>query len=139
MDSHRLAETLRIWHPRLRAISAADAEKVVGTRWTRKQVIGHLIDSAANNHQRFIHLQSGDLAGYPDYVADPWVERGAYARQPWADLVTLWHLYNAHLVHVIANIPDAAKSARWIDKDVDLAYLVHDYVDHLVGHLQKVA
>ena len=107
--------------------------------WTRKQVLGHMIDSAANNHQRFIRLQSGDLANFPPYDPDIWVERGAYAENSWTSVVTLWHLYNVQLVHIITGIPAEVLTNRWVDQNVDLAFLVHDYVDHMVGHLKEVA
>jgi hypothetical protein len=139
MDASRLADALQIWHPRLLTIAAPATDAVVGSAWTRKQVMGHLIDSAANNHQRFIRLQSGDLSGFPPYDPDIWVERGAYTGNSWTNVVTLWHLYNVQLVHVITGIRADALTNRWTDKNVDLAFLVHDYVDHMVGHLHQIA
>src|SRR5689334_263609 len=93
----------------LRAID----EAVAGAKprvdvWSVKEILGHLIDSAANNHQRFVRAElSGDLA-FPGYEQNGWVTAQDYQGVAWLRLVDLWVLYNRHLAHVIARIPDNA-------------------------------
>ena len=78
--------------------------------WSRKQILGHLIDSAGNNHQRFVRTQFE-----PDVV--PSVSRIARVAaqgcdEPWADLVDLWRAYNLHLLHVASRIPEERAPQR---------------------------
>ena len=138
MDAAALLATLATWHPRLTRVSAAEADQVVGSKWTRKELLGHLLDSAVNNHQRFVRLCQGDLSGFPGYEADAWVEAGACRGADWNQLVTLWHLFNQQLAVVIRELPEAAAGHRWADKDVDLAFLVGDYTAHLLHHLERL-
>src|ERR1044071_2162700 len=74
-------------------------------KWSRKQLLGHLIDSAANNHQRFIRAQFDGPHTFPGYTQESWVERNGYADAAWGDLVALWRAYNLHLLHVLGRIP----------------------------------
>lgn len=134
-----LVPLVTVWRERLLALSEADSAQLAGSRWTRKQVIGHLIDSAANNHQRFIRLQQGELAGFPGYDQDVWVERGAYASASWSDLVNLWYFYNRQLAVVIGQVRADSLASRWVDRDVDLAFLIQDYESHLRHHLEGLA
>ena len=139
MNSEPLLEILEAWRPRLAAVDETAADQVVGTRWTRKELLGHLLDSALNNYQRYIRLQQGDLEGFPGYEPDPWVDAGAYRQGEWGQLVSLWYLFNRQLALVIRGIPPAAEKNRWVDKDVDLAFLVRDYLDHMNHHLGKMS
>ena len=92
--------------PRLEAISDADASRPRSEgKWSRKEIVGHLIDSASNNHGRFVRAQFSDDLVCPTYDQDAWVRVQNYIRAPWVELVTLWSLYNLHLTRVIAAIP----------------------------------
>jgi hypothetical protein len=84
--------------PKLRAISESRAEQPRAPgKWSPKQVIGHLIDSAANNHQRFVRAQEGESYTGPGYKQDHWVAVQGYQEASWDDLVALWCAYNRHL------------------------------------------
>jgi hypothetical protein len=137
-----LQETVDAALPRLRAISdAAAAEPRATGKWSRKQIIGHLIDSASNNHQRFIRAQQTDSLSFPPYEQNHWVDSQRYNDRGWADLVTLWHAYNSHLSHVIAQIPDRHLSVSCVIESanpVTLEFLATDYVAHLRHHLAQV-
>jgi hypothetical protein len=110
--------------------------------WCARQVLGHLIDSACNNHRRFVLGQSADFTRYDGYNQDHWVDRQHYDKVAWRDLVTLWTAYNRHLAHVIACLPEAAASRHALapdgDRPVTLAFLMDDYVTHLQHHVEQI-
>jgi hypothetical protein len=104
-------------------------------------VVGHLIDSAANNHHRFVRAQQGDALVFPAYEQDHWVACQRYQDRAWEDLVALWHAYNRHLAHVIGRIADDRRHVPCTigpDAPVTLAFLADDYVVHLRHHLEQV-
>jgi len=110
-------------------------------RWSIAEVIGHLIDSAANNHQRFIRAQETDELVFPKYDQNSWVTKNAYANAKWPDLVELWRLYNLQLSRVIREIPEnelATKCTISPYESCTLGFLVTDYVDHMNHHLSKI-
>src|SRR3954465_12568178 len=69
-------------------------------RWTKKEVLGHLIDSASNNHQRFVRGQVASGQDFPGYEQEQWVRIQNYQAAGWNDLIDLWRAYNTHLLHV---------------------------------------
>jgi hypothetical protein len=113
-----------------------------GGGWCARQVIGHLIDSACNNHRRFVLGQSAETQRYDGYNQDDWVDRQHYEKVPWRDLVTLWTAYNRHLAHVISCVPDAAAARQALGPDgsdpVTLTFLMDDYVTHLQHHVEQI-
>ena len=127
--------------PRLRAVSNEIAMQPVGPeKWTIKEVIGHLIDSATNNHQRFVRAQHGPLV-FPAYMQDHWVTSQRYHDREWSDLIDLWSAYNRHIAHVIRQIPADRRDTRCTigsNEPVTLEFLARDYVDHLRHHLLQV-
>jgi len=139
--------------PRLLQISDAKSrEPQAEEQWSAKQIIGHLIDSAANNHARFVVAQSKDDLVFPGYDQDHWVAVQHYQEASWPELIDLWRAYNLHLVHVMASAskvkmqqPRSQHSLELIAfKTVDtsqpatLEYLMKDYVDHLKHHLSQI-
>ena len=103
-------------------------------RWSRKQVIGHLIDSAANNHQRFVRLQLENNLSLLGYEQEGWVACQDYQHRSWRS-------YNLHLLHVVARIPEG-KLGNVCNvgggDPLTLGFLVEDYVKHLKHHLRQV-
>src|SRR5688572_3134933 len=120
--------------------------------WSPKQIIGHLIDSAANNHQRFVRAQFSDDLVHDGYEQDDWVRVQRYNEAPWSQLIQLWKLYNLHLAHVMAAMPEqeltrvrekhSLDQIAWqtVDKTTPatLEYLVRDYVAHMKSHLNQI-
>jgi hypothetical protein len=124
-------------------LSIADAEAAHSAapgKWSRKQILGHLIDSAANNHQRFIRLQLEPELRFPGYQQNEWVALNDYASRPWTELVALWAGYNRHLAHVIEHLDPAALSHIWEygNNRYTLEYVATDYVVHLRHHLAQI-
>lgn len=110
-------------------------------RWSIAEVIGHLIDSACNNHQRFIRAQEADELTFPKYDQNAWVAGSNYHQCDWSNVVQLWFLYNMHLAHVIEQIPDGQLTTPCTITPYEtctLGFLVQDYLDHLNHHLEKI-
>lgn len=127
---------------RLRTIddSAASKRPAPG-KWSKKEIIGHLIDSAANNHQRFVRLQLGARIDLPGYDGDEWVRVQRYQERPWQDIIELWVTYNAQLATLIRDVDKGALKHVWHTpdgKDLDLEFIMRDYVVHLRHHLEQV-
>jgi len=129
-------------HPRLSAITdaAAGVPRAAG-KWSRKEILGHLVDSAANNHQRFVRAQLESALTFPSYEQEAWVARQGYGERPWSEIVTLWLHLNGHVARAAERIAtaDAAKLCRIGDHEpVTLEFIVQDYVRHLRHHLAQI-
>jgi hypothetical protein len=135
----RLPESTVTWRPKPGA-------------WSIKEIVGHLIDSATNNHQRFVRANSQDDLIFPGYAQDDWVRLQSYQTSPWTDIVTLWQAYNRHLVHVMNAVPADVRYRKHVrhnmqqlgwqlyaaDEPAMLDDLMRDYVAHLEHHLSQV-
>ena len=120
--------------------------------WTPRQIIGHLIDSACNNHPRFVRAQFIDDLVFTGYDQEAWVSAQRYDDAAWPDLVTLWRAYNRHLARVIALIPADVLARPRVKHNLDqlawrqvprdqpttLEYFIRDYIGHLENHLTQV-
>jgi hypothetical protein len=109
--------------------------------WSRKQLLGHLIDSASNNHQRFVRAALADALEFPAYDTPGCVRIQAIESTAWPLLVDLWVSYNRYLAHVIRHLPAGKLEVVCrigSNPPVSLQYLVEDYVRHLVHHLGQV-
>ena len=111
--------------------------------WSLKEIVGHLVDSASNNHQRFVRLQVADGLVLPDYSQDndTWVSIQCYQNAPWDDLLDLWRYFNLHLARVIRTVNEECIDNTWVvDKDtsITLGELMIDYRRHLNVHLQQI-
>src|SRR5215218_8763786 len=74
--------------------------------WSPAEVLGHLIDSAANNHQRFVRAQFTDDLVFAGYEQNQWVSSQKYRDESWSEVIQLWSSYNLHLLHVVSVIPE---------------------------------
>jgi hypothetical protein len=109
--------------------------------WSRKQVIGHLIDSASNNHQRFVRASFQTSLDFPGYDQDGNVRVQAVQEADWALLIALWASYNRYLAHVIAHLPASRLETVCrigTDNPVTLRFLATDYLAHLLHHLKQI-
>lgn len=129
----------------------SEARRAPGS-WSPKEIVGHLIDSAANNHGRFVGAQFRDDLVFEGYAQGEWVAAQGYADEPWVQLVDLWRLYNLHLLHAVSRIPAGELSRprhphslhliawRLVDEGepATLEYLIRDYVAHLKHHVGQI-
>ena len=111
---------------------------------TIKQILGHLIDSASNNHQRMIRLQySKDLLFFPDYRQDNdlWIALQDYQHTGWNNLIQLWKFFNLHIIQVIKSADQTKLDSYWCDFEgtkVTLKEMIEGYLDHLNLHIQEI-
>lgn len=105
--------------------------------WSLREIIGHLIDSASNNHQRFVRLQFDDLLDFPAYDGESWVKVQNYAAMDWKCLIALWYSYNCMLLKVIGHMNNASLDNVWVkgEEALPLLQLVNDYYRHLEWHI----
>ncbi len=117
------------------------AKPVLVGGWSRKQVLGHLIDSASNNHQRFVRAALQSSLDFPAYDQESWSRIQGAQEVPWPVLIALWANYNRLLAHVIAQLPaDKQEVVCRIgdNQPVTLRFLVEDYLRHLLHHLAQI-
>jgi hypothetical protein len=128
-------------HDLRRIDEAVAGAKLKPDVWSVKQILGHLIDSAANNHQRFVRAQLASELSFPTYEQSVWVLSQDYQGRPWPQLVDLWIAYNYHLAHVIRRIPDAAANVPCrigTSEAVALSALIEGYLAHVRHHLEQI-
>jgi nitroreductase len=127
---------------RLAAISRERAAaRSTPESWSPKQELGHLIDSAANNHQRVVRAQLENNLALPQYDGDRWVELHGYQNRDWLDLIALWRAGNSQLLAAAENAPEVAWSHTLSiggSEPMTLAFVLDDYVDHMSNHLRHI-
>jgi hypothetical protein len=121
-------------------------------KWCPREIIGHLIDSASNNHQRFVRALFQDDLVFPGYAQDAWVSAQRYRDAPWPELLELWRSFNLHIARVMEaapaeqrlrsrprhNLDELAWKAVPRDEPTTLDYFMADYVAHLQHHLRQI-
>ncbi len=110
-------------------------------KWSLKDIVGHLIDSACNNHQRFIRLQHGKILELPGYDQEKWVASSVYTEYDWHNLLTLWYSYNELIVHLIRHVDKSSLSNSWNHEGelLPLEHLIPDYFKHMQWHEKQFA
>ena len=139
--------------PRLAALDEAmTAAAPAPGKWSPREVIGHLIDSALNNDARFVRATIEDDLVFPGYDQDAWVRVQRYAAVPWKDLLALWRVLNLHVVRVMDAAPLDVRLRPRARHNLDeiawrpfrrevpatLDELMRDYVAHLEHHLGQI-
>jgi hypothetical protein len=121
-------------------------------KWCPKEIIGHLIDSASNNHQRFVRALFQDDMVFQGYAQDAWVSAQRYREAPWRELLDLWGGFNLHIARVMEaapveqrvrqrrrhNLDELAWKSVPRDQPATLDYFMADYVSHLQHHLDQI-
>jgi hypothetical protein len=130
----------------------ASARPPAPGKWCPREVLGHLVDSASNNHQRFVRARFQDDLVFPGYDQDAWVSAQGYRTAPWTELVELWRLFNLHLARVFESTPPELARRHVSRHSIDriafrpvpagqpttLAWFADDYVAHLRHHMSAL-
>ena len=128
--------------PRLQQIPESESIRAaLPGGWSRKQVLGHLIDSASNNHQRFVRAMLQPSLDFPGYDQEGNIRVQAVQEADWELLVSLWAAYNRYLAHLIEHIPPSQldmKCRIGAGEPVTLGFLASDYLTHLRHHLRQI-
>ena len=133
-----LARDVNVFYEKHRGLSDdITSINLAAGAWSLKEIIGHLVDSAANNHQRMVHLQLTAELRFPEYFAEPWIGVQHHNGIAWDTLFSLWRNYNLLLANIILNIKEDCLKHVWVleDKSITLEHLVTDYPRHLRDHL----
>jgi hypothetical protein len=137
----RLKEILQQIPEKLGAIKEEEAmQKQNPKKWSKKEILGHLIDSASNNHQRFVRLQIDNAVTLPKYKQDEWVMVEHWQQKEWKEIITLWKLYNQHLLHIFQYVDESKLSNNLTlgDENHTLQFLIDDYIGHMEHHLGQI-
>ncbi len=111
-------------------------------QWSRKQEFGHLIDSALNNIHRFVKVQFEEKPyKIISYNQDQWVEAQDYQHHSFEEMLSLWRMLNIQVVRILQNIKEHQLTYKCIapeGNEIDLDFLIKDYVDHMDHHFTHI-
>lgn len=137
-----LRQTLAQVIPALQGISEEEAGvKPQPAKWSKKEILGHLIDSASNNQHKFVRAMAQPHLDFVGYAQDSWVAQQAYNNRPWQEIVAFWYAYNLHIAHIIESVnPHYLQHTISIEgsEPFTLGFIMEDYVEHLKHHLKAI-
>ncbi len=137
-----LGRTVAQAKPLLEKLTNADTSlRPHPKKWCKKEILGHLLDSASNNHQRFVRATLQGALEFPGYEQDALVDLQQFHEMDWGFLVGFWAAYNRFLAHVLSVLPDQAANVSCSIGDqptATLEWIAEDYVAHLKHHLNQV-
>lgn len=110
--------------------------------WLRKELLGHLLDSAANNHQRFVRAALDGHYEGPSYEQQSWVRLHGYSELSWRSLLAAWRDRNATLARIVSRIDEERLKAPCKigdDSAVPLQFVIEDYLRHMDHHIAQIA
>ena len=136
----------------LKMSEAEASQKPASDKWSPKEIIGHLIDSASNNHQRFVRAQFKQDMIFEGYEQEKWVIIQHYQKRSWKELIELWVQYNLQLAHLMIHTPTELRRRAVTEHNLhkiafkrveegdttSLEYFMVDYVAHLEHHLRQI-
>ncbi|MBM2815216.1 MAG: hypothetical protein HW421_1978 [Ignavibacteria bacterium] len=137
----RLQYLIEIIPIKLKTISNEDFNyKPSPTKWSKKEILGHLIDSATNNHHRFIRAQYENIPKIC-YDQDQWNSLSNYNQLDDEHVINFWTIYNKHLIEILKSIKEENLSKECNtggDTNFTLEWLIEDYIVHLEHHLKQI-
>ena len=135
----RLLETVP---PRLEAIPDSTASKSQSAdKWSAKQELGHLLDSAANNHQRLVRGLLQENPAMPGYEQRAWVDLHNYQSRDWQELIALWQALNRQLLAAAKAVPNSARTRTMTiaaSEPLTIEFVFEDYIEHMLHHLAHI-
>jgi DinB superfamily len=140
--AENIRKTLKYVLPLLQNITDEEAAiRPLPNKWTKKEILGHLIDSACNNQQKFVRTIAQKHTDFGGYQQNHWVESQKYNEANWNDLINFWHSYNLHIARIIENVsPDVLGNTINIEGagTFTLKFIMEDYGEHLKHHLKQI-
>ena len=139
--SERLAVVVREAMPWFASLSDADACRPEREgKWSAKQVVGHLTDSAVNNLGRIVRMQLEPGLNLPGYEQMSWVEVQHYAERDWPGVLGLWFALNEHVIWTIAHVETRSLTHVGVvaGEPITVGFLIEDYVAHMQHHLRAL-
>jgi hypothetical protein len=141
-----LRQTAETAVPLLHALTPAQAcANPYPPKWSKAEILGHLIDSACNNHQKFVRVMAQPHLVFPGYAQNHWTAVQHYNDADWSLLVNLFHLYNTHLADVIEHADPATlnntitvEGAQGPAGPFTLRFIMADYIEHMKHHLRQI-
>jgi hypothetical protein len=127
--------------PRLEKLSGDAGCKPAPNQWSPKEELGHLLDSAANNHQRIVRVQFEDGLKMPGYQQEQWVAVHGYQQREWRELIALWRSLNQQLLAAASAVPENAWLNRCTVANSDpmtLQFVFEDYIQHMLHHMKHI-
>lgn len=107
-------------------------------KWSKKEIVGHLVDSAQTNIRRFVIAQYENNPKF-GYDQDKWVMISGYQQYDTKELINLWYLLNRHFSIIIRNTdPVLADRISTTDEEHTIEWLAMDYIKHLRHHIHQV-
>ncbi len=124
-------------------VTLSDADASVPERegkWSAKEVIGHLTDSAVNNLGRIVRMQVAEPLQLPGYDQIAWVERQHYCEREWAGVLGLWFALNEHIVWTIRHVEKERLGNEGVVAGgrITLGFLIEDYIAHMEHHMRAL-
>ncbi len=114
------------------------SEKKYENKWSKKEILGHLCDSAMNNIRRFVVSQY-EQNNLIIYKQDDWVASQNYQSGNYQDIILLWKLLNEQIIRIIKNIPSEKLNNTCKSPDEhSITWLIEDYIKHLNHHLNQI-
>jgi len=111
------------------------------SKWSPKEELGHLLDSAANNHQRIVRAQLEDNLAMLGYAQTEWVAVNRYQQRDWNELIAVWQSLNRQLLAAAESVPDSAWSNTLTvgsSASMTLQFVFEDYLAHMAHHLEHI-
>jgi hypothetical protein len=140
--ANALLQTIDDALPLLQSITNDTASvKPAPNKWSYKEIIGHLIDSAGNNQQKFVRCMMQDGVDFVIYQQDEWVATQQYNKADWNELLLQWFHCNRHIAHIIRYADTTLHHNKvYISGKgpFTLGFIMPDYVEHLKHHLKAI-
>jgi hypothetical protein len=139
-----ILDVINQWEPKLSSLPEdVISERRNSQNRTIKEILGHLVDSASNNHQRMVRLQYNPMLDFPDYQQDNdlWIRLQDYQHAEWHDLTGLWKYYNLHIIRVMRSVNQESLSHTWENfqgNTITLQQMIEGYIEHTHLHLNEI-
>ena len=136
-----LRTLLTVLPGRLKTIVPESAAAKSDAGWSVREELGHLVDSAANNHQRIVRAQVEENPAMPGYDGEKWVALHAYQQRDWNEVIVMWEQLNRLLLAAAEAVPDEGWSRTCTiagSKPLTLQFVLEDYMNHMREHLRHM-